>query len=148
MFGIYVQSVGHDANDISHDVIGPFATYEMAVNFRDIHDLDEVYDLVLGIVRMVSVDEAYNLSDRHAAVRAHADTIMSARATDWVDDLLADTPPVPPNPHYACGMMTSPPCPTGEHGPDTWRRYLTVEQQAVAEARAAGIAERVEERSK
>ncbi|HEV8174960.1 MAG TPA: hypothetical protein VGP91_15065, partial [Actinoplanes sp.] len=55
-------------------------------------------------------------------------------AVDWVDELMADTPPVPANPHYVCGMVDSPPCPTGEHGPDTWRRYATPAQQAAIDA--------------
>jgi hypothetical protein len=73
---------------------------------------------------------------------AHSGAVFCTepRGHGWVDELLADAPPVPPNPHYACGMISSPACPTGEHGSDTWRRWLTADQQAAAEARAAYIA--------
>lgn len=33
---------------------------------------------------------------------------------DWENELL-DGPPVADNPHWQCGTLTSPPCPTGEH---------------------------------
>lgn len=36
-------------------------------------------------------------------------------AGDWVAALMADTPPVPRNPHYRCSMADDTPCPTGEH---------------------------------
>jgi hypothetical protein len=47
--------------------------------------------------------------------RVMSEAKMSKPATDWVDDLMANVPPVPANPHYACDTIDAPPCPTGEH---------------------------------